>query len=135
MEYYRKSAHCTYDTFEGTNGVKVIVPYVLFTSYQGNPNWSHNVSAYNVNLLADQTKPADSTGNDKINNNKNHNNGDPSGTGKQVTLTANKGIKTGDSSNLWLWVVLTITGLGVLVVMGCRKRGVFGRKKNKRFLC
>ena len=124
----------SYDTFEGTNSVKVIVPYVLLTSYQRDSNWSHNVSAYNVKLLADQTKPEDFTDNDKINNNKNHNNGDPSGTGKQVTLTANKGIKTGDSSNLWLWVVLTITGLGVLVVMGCRKRGVFGKKKNKRFL-
>ena len=126
------------DTFEGTNGVKVIVPYTLLTSYQKDSNWSHNVSAYNVNLLADQNKPEDSTGNDKINkidNNKNHNSGALVGTGKQATLTANKDIKTGDSSNLWLWVVLTITGLGVLVVMGCRKRGFFGRKENKRFLC
>ena len=129
------SGNGLYDTFERTNGVKVFVPYVLLASYQGNPNWSYNVSAYNVKLLADQTKPADSTGNDKINNNKNHNSSNPVGNGKQVTLTANKDVKTGDSSNPWLWVVLTITSLGVLVVMGCKKRRDFGRKDNKRFLC
>ena len=129
------SGNGLYDTFERTNGVKVFVPYVLLASYQGNPNWSYNVSAYNVKLLADQTKPADSTGNDKINNNKNHNSSNPVGNGKQVTLTANKDVKTGDSSNPWLWVVLTITSLGVLAVMGCKKRRDFGRKDNKRFLC